>query len=181
MGRGQHIADFEEALEDGVGAPARALVVTGTRGSGKTILLNALEDAALTQKWAVISLTARPGLLQELKEERLPQLLHDLGKADQKRLNQIEVNLFGVGGSVGWSEPRLPLGGLRALLFETADLATENGGGLLITVDEAHQSALGDLRVLTQEIQHAFRQGKNIAFVAAGLPQAVQDLLNDGC
>lgn len=179
VGRGQLLADFAEALEDGIGSPARALLITGTRGSGKTVLLNAYEDLALERGWVVISLTARPGLLTELKEERLPQVLHELGKNNSSKLNQIEVNLFGVGGALGWSEKNKPIGGLRSLLFEVADFSTEQGGGLLLTVDEAHRHALDDLRVLTQEIQHAFRQGKNVAFVAAGLPQAVHDLTHD--
>ncbi|MBF0808791.1 ATP-binding protein [Rothia nasimurium] len=179
VGRVQLLADFEEALEDGPGAPARALLVAGTRGSGKTVLLNVYEDLALHHGWAVVPMTARPGLVQELKDERLPRLLYDLGKQDARKLNQIEVNLFGVGGAVGWPEGKAPLGGFRSLLFEVADLAAEQGGGLLITVDEAHRNALDDLRVLTQEVQHAFRQGKNVAFIAAGLPRAVHDLTGD--
>lgn len=39
-------ASFAKALEDGPGAPGRAMLFTGARGCGKTVLLNAVEAEA---------------------------------------------------------------------------------------------------------------------------------------
>lgn len=58
-------------------------------------------------------------------------------------------------------------------------LAERGGGGVLITVDEVHRKGLNDLRELGTTIQHAFRERRNVAFVGAGLPSAVDDLLAD--
>lgn len=56
----------------------------------------------------------------------------------------------------------------------------ERGGGVLLSIDEIHRGAVQDLRIIAQEIQHAIREDKAVAFVGAGLPEAVGDLLNDG-
>lgn len=42
-GRGELIEEFGGALEDGPGAPGRATIYSGARGTGKTVLLNAVE------------------------------------------------------------------------------------------------------------------------------------------
>ena len=46
VGREEPLERFSEALEDGPGSPGRATVYTGARGTGKTVLLNAVEDLA---------------------------------------------------------------------------------------------------------------------------------------
>ena len=46
VGRDAMLADFVEALEDGPGSSGRAALYTGARGTGKTVLLNAVEDRA---------------------------------------------------------------------------------------------------------------------------------------
>ena len=48
VGRDSMIEDFVEGLEDGPGAAGRATLYTGARGSGKTVMLNAIEDRAKT-------------------------------------------------------------------------------------------------------------------------------------
>jgi len=39
-GRADMIAAFREAIDDGPGAPGRATLYTGARGTGKTVMLN---------------------------------------------------------------------------------------------------------------------------------------------
>jgi len=46
VGRDQLVDEFVEALDDGPGAAGRATLYTGPRGSGKTVLLNAVENGA---------------------------------------------------------------------------------------------------------------------------------------
>ena len=43
IGRDDVLARFGEALEDGPGSPGRATLYTGARGTGRTVLLNAVE------------------------------------------------------------------------------------------------------------------------------------------
>ena len=58
VGREQVLADFEQGLFNGSGDPHRLLLVTGNRGAGKTVLLNALGEQAGRLKWLVIRETA---------------------------------------------------------------------------------------------------------------------------
>ncbi|MDN5794791.1 MAG: ATP-binding protein [Intrasporangium sp.] len=44
VGRDGDLEDFLEGLRGGPGAPERATLVTGLRGTGKTVMLNAYED-----------------------------------------------------------------------------------------------------------------------------------------
>ena len=44
IGRDTVLDDFAEALENGPGAPDRLMRISGVRGTGKTVLLNALRS-----------------------------------------------------------------------------------------------------------------------------------------
>ena len=46
VGRREIINEFRLALQSGSGVPGRAMLLAGTRGVGKTVLLNELEDTA---------------------------------------------------------------------------------------------------------------------------------------
>ena len=77
VGRDEEISTFADALDDGPGAPGCAMLFTGARGSGKTVMLNAVEDAAARRGWLVISETTRPGVADELTKTVLPGLLSE--------------------------------------------------------------------------------------------------------
>lgn len=46
IGRNRVIRDFEKGLDNGVGAPGRIMLITGARGTGKTVMLTVLGDKA---------------------------------------------------------------------------------------------------------------------------------------
>jgi hypothetical protein len=50
---------------------------------------------------------------------------------------------------------------------------------LLITLDEIHQNQITELRELATTVQHAFREGRELAFVGAGSTTAISDVVND--
>lgn len=58
IGRERVIRDFDKGLDDGVGAPGRIMLITGARGTGKTVMLTVLGDKARAYKWDVIEETA---------------------------------------------------------------------------------------------------------------------------
>lgn len=60
------IRDFEEALDNGAGAPGRLMLISGQRGFGKTVELQELKRVAQAHGWAVISETASDGLSSRL-------------------------------------------------------------------------------------------------------------------
>ncbi|MGV1004925.1 MAG: AAA family ATPase [Candidatus Nanopelagicales bacterium] len=173
------LADFREGLLSGPGSPERATLVTGLRGTGKTVMLNAYEDAAGAEGWLVVSETATPGLIERITHEHLPALLRDFDP------RQTDSHVTGVSppGGLGAhrviSERHIPRPGLRSQLWQLTELLDERGSGVLITVDEVHRKSLPDLRELGATVQHAFRERRNVAFVGAGLHAAVEDLLSD--
>ena len=79
VGREGDLRDVVASFDTSVGDPFRAVKVHGLRGSGKTVFLNQVEDAARRKGWCVISETTRPGLVGRLTATVLPGLLaeHD--------------------------------------------------------------------------------------------------------
>ena len=60
-GRDEQLAAFDVTLERVAhGRPERSVVLTGLRGVGKTVLLNALRSAAVRADWGTGKLEARP-------------------------------------------------------------------------------------------------------------------------
>lgn len=180
VGRDTDLDDFREGLRGGPGSPERATLVTGLRGTGKTVMLNAYEDVAGAEGWLVISETATPNLIDRITHEHLPRLLSEVDpRQTESRLTGVSLP-GGFGADREVSERHTPRPGLRSQLNLLTDLLAERGGsGVLITVDEVHRKGLNDLRELGTTIQHAFRERRNVAFVGAGLPSAVDDLLSD--
>ena len=180
VGRDQLLAEFVEALEDGPGSSGRATLYTGARGSGKTVMLNAVEDRAKAMGWVLISETASPGFVRRIALQHLPRLLASFDpEAVRRRLNGLTGPL-GVGG-LTWTgiEAHVAEAGLRNQVELLTDLLADNGTGLLITLDEVHQNQIGELRELATTVQHAFREERELAFVGAGLASAISDVTAD--
>lgn len=180
VGRESVLEDFIEALEDGPGSAGRATLYTGARGAGKTVMLNAVEDRARERGWLVVSETASPGFVQRMTRQHLPRLLRDFDPAAvQRRLTGLTAPLNI--GAVGWDtvERHVVEAGLRNQLELLTDLLAEHSTGVLITLDEIHHNQLAELRELATTVQHAFREGRELAFAGAGLAASVSDIVND--
>ncbi|WP_050672114.1 ATP-binding protein [Luteipulveratus halotolerans] len=184
VGRDEQLTVFIEALEEGVGAPGRATLYTGQRGSGKTVLLNALEDIARRQGWHVLSVTARPGVAHQLARTLIPQEMRD-HHPEQARTSHVtgfQGTAAGFGGGISRTgEDRFPVEpSLRHALTALAAAAAQREAGVLISLDEISSNAAGDLQELCQDVQHVgFREGLPVMFTAAGLEPSVQQLLAD--
>ena len=180
VGRDQALDEFAEALEDGPGSAGRATLYTGARGAGKTVMLNAVEDRARERGWFVISETATAGFITRVAQQHLPRLLRDFNPdAVTRRLASL-TGPFSTGGAT-WStvEAHVVQAGLRNQLELLTDLLADNGTGVLITLDEIHQTQIEELRELATAVQHAFRQERELAFVGAGLAASISDVIND--
>ena len=66
IGRELVIRDFEEALDNGAGAPGRLMLISGQCGFGKTVMLTELGRVAKKRDWVVVSDTASDGLCERL-------------------------------------------------------------------------------------------------------------------
>jgi AAA ATPase domain len=180
VGRDTLIEEFAEALEDGPGSAGRATIYTGARGSGKTVMLNAVEDRARGLGWVVVSETASPGFVERITRQHLPRLLQRFDpEAVRRRIAGI-TGPFG-SGAVAWetTASHVPEPTLRSQIELITDLLAENGTGLLVTLDEIHYSQIAELRQLATTVQHAFRDERELAFVGAGLASAISDTVND--
>jgi AAA ATPase domain len=180
VGRGETLKVFDEGLEDGPGSPARATLYTGARGVGKTVMLNAVQDLARARGWLVIAETATPGFFTRIVNQHLPQLLSEFDPAAQKtRLTGVTAPLQIGGATWDTTQTHSPTPGFRNQVSQLTDLLADQGTGLLITLDEIHRRHPGELREFAAEVQHAFREDRELAFAGAGLPSSISDVLND--
>ncbi|MGI8936770.1 MAG: ATP-binding protein [Iamia sp.] len=180
VGRSDLLDDFAVGLDAGPGAPERVTLYTGARGTGKTVMLNQVEDIARRQGWRVIPETATPGFVARLVDEHLPALLAEIDpEATGSTLTGVSAPM-GLGGAT-WQpqDAHLAAPGLRAQLTRVCDLLAEGGTGLLVTFDEVHHHQVAELRDLATAVQHLVREERAIAFVGAGLPSGVSAVLND--
>lgn len=176
-GRDEELLLFDDAIEEGPGSPARAVLVLGQRGTGKTVMLNSLEDVAKRHGWFTISDTAHEGLIHRIND-RVSELLraHDPDAVDTS-LTSISAPA-GL-GSLSWAteEQYSRVLGVRGRLTRLADIAQNGGTGVFVTVDEIHGGSTSELRELATIVQHTVREDRNLAFAAAGLPAAMSELL----
>ncbi len=187
VGRKADIEDFSCALDDGVGAPGRLMYVTGARGVGKTVMLNALGDVARERGWLVIDETANHGFISRLIDALQDNDKTRDGKTHITSWTMPSGSLAIPGTSVDAS---LSLGSIqftpteqsldfRKAMTRKLDQLEKNGLGILITLDEVQPSSIEEIRALATTIQHLIREKRNIAFVFAGLPTLVENVIDD--
>ena len=167
VGRDHVIDDFIDGLDEGVGAPGRLMRITGPRGSGKTVLLTELGDIARKRGWLVVDVTAREGMLGEviamLSDEDAIELSAD-----------IDLGIVKAHASTG-QKSRVSI--REALTKATGPAAGRTG--VLVTVDEAQDADRDEMVQLATAVQHLIREGKDVAFIFAGITTGVLDFLND--
>ena len=174
-GDGDFIHAFGAGLASGPGDPRRTLLISGPRGIGKTVALNELEDAAAQLGWIV--LRAQPyDLVAPLVDTAIPEVLRTVRQQDPDKRRITGLSISGVGGfrtesAGGDSTPSL-ISSLNKLCDELPD-----GSGALITLDEVQSVNPAQLWELTAAVQDLRRDGRDIAFAAAGLPDGVAALL----
>lgn len=181
VGRQNDLDDFSYAIDDGVGAPSRLMYITGARGVGKTVMLNALGNIARQRGWLVIDETAETGFMQRL----IDTLCKPKHPIDTLKLPSASIRAAGTPfdatvnlGEVNLSNPEHALN-FRQAMNNRLDKLEKKHKGVLVTLDEVQASSLNEMRSLATAIQHLIREQRNIAFIFAGLPSMVEDVIND--
>ena len=131
IGRDEILDDFTEALENGPGAPDRLLRVSGVRGVGKTVLLNAFGDIAREHGFHVVDVAANAGFCDRI-----------LGALSRNReVSSLSISPSILGVSLGPVEISKSATQLGEAMYEAS-----RNGGLLITLDEVQDAPLDEMR-----------------------------------
>lgn len=176
IGRERVVRDFDKGLDNGVGAPGRIMLITGARGTGKTVMLTVLGDKARAHKWDVIEETASDGLCERLVSELCSKdsLIDKLTFAPSITIAGASVSL----GEAELSPKRMPET-LRKAMSARLDALEKRDAGLMISIDETQAASRTDLIAIATAIQHQIREKRNVSIVFAGLPQMISDLFDD--
>jgi len=193
-GRDRQLSQFEVTLERvAAGRPERSMVLSGLRGVGKTVLLNALRGLAVQRAWGTGKLEARPDQSMRLP---LAQAVHAAVREvahrhrDQERVDAVAgvVKSFALRTplpdrkGVRWQPPtdvpalkgRADSGDLELDLVElftdVADLARDLGVGIAIFIDEMQDVSTDELAALCGACHEISQQGAPLLVVGAGLP-----------
>jgi hypothetical protein len=193
-GRDSELAQFDVTLERvAAGRPERSMVVSGLRGVGKTVLLNALRGQAVKRAWGTGKIEARPD-----QSVRLPiaQSIHAAVREvahrhrDPDRVDAVAgvLKAFAMRTElkdrkgIRWAPPtdvsaakgRADSGDLELDLLElftdVADLARDLGVGVALFVDEMQDIASSELAAICGALHEISQQNGPLVMVGAGLP-----------
>lgn len=188
-GRGDITDSVTEAFEVAAfdGRTPRPVLLAGSRGVGKTVLLEeARRIAAEQHSWVSASIEVHPGhpftptLLARLREaERTYSQTPPDGRDWRVGRASVKASVAGVGGEVELTRTttgRPPAGEeLATALTDVMEVALRLDAGLLLTVDEAHLAGKDELASLAALLQEAVTRRWPLVAVLAGLP-SMQDL-----
>jgi AAA ATPase domain len=199
-GRDRELEQFDVVVERVArGRPERSLVLTGLRGVGKTVLLNALRSQAIARLWGTGKIEARPD--QSLRRpvaaaihtavreiaprhrdpERVDAFLAVLkafalrdGAGAPRGRQQGRQQRWQPGIDVPASQGRADSGDLEIdlveLFVDAADVATDVGTGIALFVDEMQDIPAVDVSALCAACHELSQAGAPLIVVGAGLP-----------
>jgi hypothetical protein len=192
-GRDPELRAFDVVLERVAKArPERSVVLTGLRGVGKTVLLNALRSAAVRRGWGTGKLEARPdqGLRRPLASA-VHQAVRELGHPDEGSvahvlgvLRSFAQREAGTGARLrdqwhpGIDAPavrgRADSGDIEIDLVElftdVGGLAADCGQGIAVFLDEMQDVGPDDVSALCAACHEISQSGLPLIVVGAGLP-----------
>jgi len=194
-GRDRELAQFDVVLERiARGRPERSLVLTGLRGVGKTVLLNALRSQAIGRLWGTGKIEARPdqslrrpvtaALHMAVRElaprHRAPERIDDflaILKAFALRSNptggkirdrwQPGIDIPAVQGRADSGDIEIDL---VELFTDAASVATDVGVGIALFIDEMQDLEPDDVSAICAACHELSQTGAPLIVVGAGLP-----------
>jgi hypothetical protein len=192
-GRDAELDGFEVVLERvSRGRPERSVVLTGLRGVGKTVLLNALRSAAVRRGWGTGKLEARPDAalrrpvaaalhlaVRELAARPATESDHVLGVLKSFAAKQAEpagklrdrwqpgIDVPAVTGRADSGDIEIDL---VELLTDVGGLAAGAGRGVAVFIDEMQDLGPDDVSALCAAAHEIGQQGLPFVVVGAGLP-----------
>ncbi|MFC6285428.1 ATP-binding protein [Nocardioides sp. GCM10027113] len=192
-GRDEQLGAFDVVLERVArGRPERSLVLTGLRGVGKTVLLNALRSAAVRRRWGTGKLEARPDQpLRRPLSSALHQAVRELGHPQSDDVDHVlgVIRAFaqrdaGAGAKLRdqWN-PGIDAPAVRGradsgdieidlveLFTDLGGLAADVGKGVAVFIDEMQDLGPDDVSALCAACHEISQSGLPVIVVGAGLP-----------
>ena len=194
-GRDRELAQFDVVLERiARGRPERSLVLTGLRGVGKTVLLNALRSQAIGRLWGTGKIEARPD--QSIRRPLASAVHMAVRELTPRHRDPAQVDRF-LGVLKAFAMRSVPDGGrlrdrwqpgidvaaatgradtgdievdLVELLVDAAGVARDVGVGIALFVDEMQDIPAADVSALCAACHELSQQGLPLVVVGAGLP-----------
>ncbi len=190
-GRDAELTTFDVMLERVArGRPERSVVLTGLRGVGKTVLLNAMRSAAVRRGWGTGKLEARPDspvrrplaaalhlAVRELAGRNEDEAKHALGViksfaqrdavGPKGRPWQPGIDVPAVPGRADSGDIEIDL---VELLTDVAGLAAASGHGIAVFIDEMQDLEAADVSALCAACHELSQQALPLVVVGAGLP-----------
>jgi hypothetical protein len=174
------------------GRPERSVVLTGLRGVGKTVLLNALRSAAVRRGWGTGKLEARPDQgLRRPRSSALHQAVRELGHPDAESVTHVlgvvrsfaerdagkdarlrdrwhpGIDAPAVRGRADSGDVEIDL---VELFTDLGGLAADRGHGIAVFVDEMQDLGADDVSALCAACHEISQSGLPLIVVGAGLP-----------
>jgi hypothetical protein len=193
-GRDKELDAFDVVLERVArGRPERSLVLTGLRGVGKTVLLNALRSSALAHLWGTGKIEVRPD--QSLRRPLAAALHMAVREIAPRHRDPDRVDAFlgtlkafalrdaaatkvkdrwQPGIAVPAATGRADSGDLEVdlveLLVDAGALARDVGVGIALFLDEMQDLGAVDVSALCGACHELSQDGSPLVVVGAGLP-----------
>lgn len=150
--------------------PQQVFMITGVRGSGKTVFLSSVSEYFGAQEdWICVELSTEQDMLRGLAA----QLASDHALAHVFPSAKINLSLFGFGLEVTGSVPVADIGTALGRMLESIQ---RRGKKLLICVDEVFVTE--NLRVFCSTFQIFVRQKLPVFLLMSGLYENIEALQN---
>ena len=186
VGREEPLERLRVAMAAGPTHPDFTMLIASPRGSGKTVLLKAMRDAAEQAGWATVPITATPSEnLSGLITEQLADAVTELDdRRSRRRISSINLSVLGTGGGIELAESAAGADRPRTRMLRTmgalGELAESKHSGALLTLDEFHKAHIDSAREFAHALQAVSKvDAKPVMFVGAGLPSMEDGILAD--
>jgi type II secretory pathway predicted ATPase ExeA len=173
IGRDDILANIKDALTSGADGEENASLVTGQRGMGKTVMLNALAKELRSAGWITVEVSNSDNMLTDI----IDQIDDQVSGRKKHEITGMNLSVFGFGAGVQTAATKSGTGWRMRVTKRLRELSKQQIG-VLFTIDEVHSDSK-TLKEFALSYQHFVREDHKVAVAMAGLPSEISDLLQD--
>lgn len=146
-------------------------MITGVRGSGKTVLMTTISKRLGKEKdWVIIELNPSVDLLHQLASK----LYNDKSIVEIFKVERINLSFWGIGAEI---EKEDPITDIEVALRRMLENLKKRKKRVLITIDEAVNS--NEMKVFASAFQIFVRQDLPVFLLMTGLQENIDTLQNN--